>query len=1580
MLAFRRSVAAMVLLFVVWGVLSRPASVCGQVQVDQAPAEIVLIERALAQAKVAAEQGQLDVSLQAVRRALAAGIPAGDGVLSGPETLNARQNHLASVRRIHRELYALAEQWQKMSVDPSVLNEVLQAIVLPESQPRAVFRYVAEVDPAPDSAETERQEYSVGRLWLQAAIRSGKQLECLQAVEQRHGFRESTRNVDILRLQLGLELGDLRLVERGLQQLLQGPAGPVDAEQIMVLVELSARSAELGEESVCKAADQSLQRWVLAGRTVSLTERQRETLRALSLDEAKDSFLTGTSDDAAVRWLSAADWFADTGEGSARDVTGIRRLLQHHEQVALLLLRLGLTERASARLTLLCALQREFSIGGPSALISRDCRWLRVLPADARYTFLWTQLLREQSIPLSAAGFQWSDESLVEDVRVAGSEAAGRSLEVALRKEESGLPVHPVILLLEAAVEVGQAEALLTSLGELAVRGHWPALAARACLLTVLKRHEEARKQIEEFFALPRGNVASASDAEALLLYGMLWTDEHRDAAVQQLLSRGGPGVWSSSAVNSAALAMALTRRSAEGADGGSGAQRSDLPTLQWLADSAAGLDPAGVPQAGRFSGGVVTRTGGGRGTFCFPWPLSGDFELSCSAVAVSGPLGGIGFDGITVAGMSRADMLRVEPSGNHSPVLRQGQPLLSSVPVRLGVSARGDWVRLLVDGAVIQRWPRDGRMATVPFVFLELGGAGCTQWSDFRLSGTVQIPREVRLSESDDLRGWSSRRLQQSQPACRIDLNSGREGKAPSIKPRDGQSGRKVTDWSWEAGTIRGRRRGELGEGTERVQAAGTSGEFGLLHHLRPLQNGDTLRWEFEYQPNEVESGIALGPLVFLPQSEGVRLDWISEAGPDAAPFLQTARLTAGNEIMQGVLRQGWNAGQLQLIDGVAVLSVNERVLLRCPIPPHFDTRPGIVHDRARTEARVRGIVLQGAWPELLNEHDLRRLLSPEERVADGSLPNVPAVPRQEHPAEELAISLTAGETAQRLARLDAQAVMKEGLVWVFPRDGTLIRWSGAPCPSDRIGVRSGRRPWNTGIPEIVVSPLLELVSAAMELQQVSDLEKRLPLPGDAVAVAGDDEEMLRTLLAIVQDKAEATDRLRVLADRFGAEGTRPLSSEWSVLAIAQVAADRAPLRADAIRLLRGLMLLPEGAVHWSSGSRACCRSLLSLLEHVESGLVGGNERSGAVTLPSLRDWIPLRLTSAAGAGQLPPAVWTQLPDGTVQLISGTQADGLCWPVPLSSDFSLTCTVEPVAGRYPILGYGGVLFADGANVGTGEVAEINEIPWSRTVIFPENSVASAQQVTPRRCRIQRQQRQLTIELDGQRVLTREVSDRAAPWLVVRMPPDPGARIRLDELTQGVAVVRDVQLDTGRELSGWREPWFPRATVVAGPLESLDAWRSSEAKLVGVRQSTGGGLPRASLLQYLRPLPRRGELSYSFFYERDQRLVHPVIGGQILILEPESGWREAGLTGTRIEHSTTAAVAGGAALPLRSSDWNQLQINVTDDRAELLLNGQSIGTMTLTKGSDRVFGLFHWSDQTGAEVRDLTMTGEWSLP
>ena len=1574
MLAFRRSVAAMVVLLVGWGLLSQSANGIWQDQADQVVAETAQIEQAIVQAKAAAEQGQIDVSLQTVRRALAAGVPAADASLSGPETLSARQNHLMSVRRIHRSLFALVEQWQTMSVDAAVLTETLQAMVLPESLPRAVFRYVSEADP--ESTETELQERSVGKLWLQSMIRSGRQMECLQALEQRRGFRESTLDADILRLQLGLELRDSRLVEQGLQLLLQGPAGPIDAEQIMVLVELSQRASELVDDSVRGLADQSLLRWVPAGRAVSLTERQRATLRALAIGEAVDSFLVGTADDVAVKWLFVSDWFADGGEGSARDISGIRRLLQHHEQVALLLLRLGLPELAASRLTLLCALQREFSIAGPSELIGRHCRWLRVLSADERYTFLWTQLLREQSIPLSSAGFQWSDESIFEAVRVAGGDAPAGTAWGSLQREASGLPVHPVILLLEAAFQVGQAETLLTSLGELAIQGHWPAMAAQACLLMVLERHEEADRRIEEFFGLPRGSGASAADAEALLLYGMLLTEKHRDEAVHQLLSRERAGVWSSSPANSAALAMALTRGATGLVNVGSGPRPSGSPVLNWFADSAAGLDPAGVPQAGRFSGGLVTRTGGGRGTFCFPWPMSGDFELSCSAVAVSGPPGGIGFDGITVAGMSRADMLRVEPWGNHSPSLRTGLPLLSRVPVRLGVSAQGDWVQLLVDGAVIQRWPRDGQTATVPFVFLELGGAGCTQWSDFRLSGTVQIPREVRLAEAGDLRGWSSRRLQQSQPACRIDLNSGSSGGPTSIMTSNGQAGRKGTDWSWEAGTIRGRRRGELVERTGRMKAGVRNIEFGLLQYLRPLQNGETLRWEFEYLPNEVESGIALGPLVFWVQTGGVHLDWIPETGPDVAQFPQTARLPAGNEIPTGFLQHGWNAGRLQLSDGLAILSVNDRELLRYPIPPNFDTRPGIVHDRARTEARVRGVVLQGDWPAEFRERDLRGLLNPGERVSAGSLPEVTAGPWQEDPAEELAIALTAGETASRLARVDAQAVLEQGLAWVFPQDGALIRWSGAPCPSDRSGVRSGRRPWNGGISEIVVSPLLELVFAAMELQQVSELEKRLPVTEGADV--DEDREMFRTLLWIVQDKAEAADRLRALADQFETGVTRRMSSPWSVLAIAQVAADRVSLRADAIRLLRGVMVLPEGLIRWSSGSRECGRSLLSLLEHVVSGPGEGNV--GAETLPPLRDWIPLRLSTAAAAGHLPPAVWTQSADGTVQLVSGTQADGLCWPAPLPGDFTMTCTVEPVAGRYPILGYAGVLFADGKSLRAGEASEINEIPWSRTAIFSEISAPSSESVKPRRYRIQRRQRQLTVEVEGHRVLTREISDRAAPWVVVRMPPEPGVRIRLEELMNESPVALDVQLDSGRELSGWREPWFPRATTVDSPLESAETWRSSEAKLVGVRQSKGGGLPRASLLQYLRPLPRRGALSYSFFFERDQRLVHPVIGGQVLILEPESGLREAALHGTRIEISAASAVGGGAALPLRSSDWNQLQINVTEDRAELLLNGQMIGTVVLATGSDRVFGLFHWSDQTGAEVRDLTLTGEWSVP
>lgn len=64
-------------------------------------------------------------------------------------------------------------------------------------------------------------------------------------------------------------------------------------------------------------------------------------------------------------------------------------------------------------------------------------------------------------------------------------------------------------------------------------------------------------------------------------------------------------------------------------------------------------------------------------------------------------------------------------------------------------------------------------------------------------------------------------------------------------------------------------------------------------------------------------------------------------------------------------------------------------------------------------------------------------------------------------------------------------------------------------------------------------------------------------------------------------------------------------------------------------------------------------------------------------------------------------------------------------------------------------------------------------------------------------------------------------------------------------------------------------------------------------------------------------------------------------------------------------------------LPLNPGAWNQLTIAVNEQLATLHLNGQRICEAKIDTSNDRVFGLFHFANQTEARVRNVTMRGNW---
>ena len=68
---------------------------------------------------------------------------------------------------------------------------------------------------------------------------------------------------------------------------------------------------------------------------------------------------------------------------------------------------------------------------------------------------------------------------------------------------------------------------------------------------------------------------------------------------------------------------------------------------------------------------------------------------------------------------------------------------------------------------------------------------------------------------------------------------------------------------------------------------------------------------------------------------------------------------------------------------------------------------------------------------------------------------------------------------------------------------------------------------------------------------------------------------------------------------------------------------------------------------------------------------------------------------------------------------------------------------------------------------------------------------------------------------------------------------------------------------------------------------------------------------------------------------------------------------------------------GPAGLPLKVKEWNRLTLSLAGDVVTLTLNDIPICERTLEATNQRVFGLFHYADETEARVRNVVYRGRW---
>jgi hypothetical protein len=328
---------------------------------------------------------------------------------------------------------------------------------------------------------------------------------------------------------------------------------------------------------------------------------------------------------------------------------------------------------------------------------------------------------------------------------------------------------------------------------------------------------------------------------------------------------------------------------------------------------------------------------GRGDDTLTFASPLRGDFELRCEIAANPDQAVRVEYAGLGVElakdGKSGMVLLASSPpwASPIDPPLAPGKDWL---PYRLSVHAGR--AEIVVDGHILF----EGRIPVGADPWLVLHGPAKQSCAirNLTLAGRPEIPDHLDLAAGTTLPDWSVAEFDES------------------TNPSN-------SAWRKVGGEILGRASSrKLGRNQESV-----------LRYRRPLADRDVVEYEFESRAGRSMVHPALGSLVFLIEADGIRPSKLTHTvsnldDPITNPRADDASSRRGPQPIPLRDRE-WNSLRLALDGETLKLQLNKVEVYRTTLS-HDDSRIfGFFHDPDLTEAHVRAVRLQGAWPLTLTD-----------------------------------------------------------------------------------------------------------------------------------------------------------------------------------------------------------------------------------------------------------------------------------------------------------------------------------------------------------------------------------------------------------------------------------------------------------------------------------------------------------------------------------------------------------------------------------------------------------------------------------
>ncbi len=354
---------------------------------------------------------------------------------------------------------------------------------------------------------------------------------------------------------------------------------------------------------------------------------------------------------------------------------------------------------------------------------------------------------------------------------------------------------------------------------------------------------------------------------------------------------------------------------------------------------------------------------GPGDDLLLFKYPLTGSFELKGEVTALDHGGAGMTYGGLGFDANAEAFTLReVQRSRAEKRIWPFVAPKELRMFNRVNIRSDGEKVTFLSNLHPGFAEPAASN-GSCPWLGLHAFGDGRVYFRNLELVGEPVIPREVRIADSSDLRGWTAT-YGESVPKAIVPFQPD-----PAVKPVT-----EIPDWQVAEGIIHGRM--AAAPETDRVAQS-------HLAYMRPLLEGESLSYEFFYDEGKTTVHPVLRRLAFLIEASGVRMHWLTD---NASEWTGRA---ADNAIVEPLNRRGpkslplkpadWNAVAITLTDSKVSLSLNGEEIYERPVPDISNRHIGFYHDRNTSAVQIRNVVLKGDWPEKLSPEQRQKLVAME-------------------------------------------------------------------------------------------------------------------------------------------------------------------------------------------------------------------------------------------------------------------------------------------------------------------------------------------------------------------------------------------------------------------------------------------------------------------------------------------------------------------------------------------------------------------------------------------------------------------------